>query len=127
MNRKHAMKIILNFFKNSPVVSANGFISRDLHFLNESYGIMVYEEQVSMVVMVMAGLGYAEAESLRKTMSRNSIQNLVLYWKKKFSLGALQRGYSSSLIVIGVLPVDKKFCHDIDLNFIILVLLYIDY
>ena len=73
-------------------------IHQDLHFLNESYGIMVYEEQVSMVVMVMAGLGYAEAESLRKTMSRNSIQNLVLYWKKKFSLGALQRGYSSSLI-----------------------------
>ena len=73
-------------------------IHKDLHFLNESYGIMVYEEQVSMVVMVMAGLGYAEAESLRKTMSRNSIQNLVLYWKKKFSLGALQRGYSSSLI-----------------------------
>ena len=30
MNRKNAIKIILNFFKNSPVVSANGFISRDL-------------------------------------------------------------------------------------------------
>ena len=35
MNRKHAMKIILNFFKNSPVVSANGFISRDLFNVND--------------------------------------------------------------------------------------------
>ena len=30
----------------------------DLDFLLESYGIMVYEEQVSMAVMIMAGLGY---------------------------------------------------------------------
>ena len=29
----------------------------DLEFLRESYGIMVYEEQVSMAVMTMAGLG----------------------------------------------------------------------
>ncbi len=35
MNRKHAMKIILNSFKNSPVVSANGFISRDLFNVND--------------------------------------------------------------------------------------------
>ena len=30
----------------------------DLDFLNESYGIMVYEEQVSKAAMVMAGMGY---------------------------------------------------------------------
>ena len=35
MNRKNAIKISLNFFKNSPVVSANGFISRDLFNVND--------------------------------------------------------------------------------------------
>ena len=30
MNRKDAMETILKSFKNSPIVSANGFISRDL-------------------------------------------------------------------------------------------------
>ena len=33
---------------------------------------MVYEEQVSMAVMRMAGLSYVEAEVLRKSMSRSS-------------------------------------------------------
>ncbi|MDG2398067.1 MAG: DNA polymerase III subunit alpha, partial [Candidatus Marinimicrobia bacterium] len=70
----------------------------DLDFLKESYGIMVYEEQVSMVAQVMAGMGYAEAESLRKTMSRDSMQHLIKNWKKKFFLGAKKRGYEEELI-----------------------------
>jgi DNA polymerase III, alpha subunit len=34
-------------------------IHPDLYFLRESYGIIVYEEQVSMTVMTMAGLSYS--------------------------------------------------------------------
>lgn len=70
----------------------------DLDFLSESYGIMVYEEQVSMAAMVMAGLGYAEADALRKTMSRDSMQHLILSWKKKFTAGSLRRGYRPQMI-----------------------------
>jgi len=73
-------------------------IHTDLDFLAESYGIMVYEEQVSMAAMTMAGLGYAEAEALRKTMSRDSLQHLILSWKKKFTEGSLRRGYSPNMI-----------------------------
>ena len=73
-------------------------IHPDMDFLKESYGIMVYEEQVSMAAMTMAGLGYAEAESLRKTMSRDSMQHLVPSWKQKFMDGAQRRGYSSNMI-----------------------------
>ena len=70
----------------------------DLEFLRESYGIMVYEEQVSMAVMKMAGLGYADAEKLRKAMSRNSMQHLIPLWKQRFIKGARHRGYSSKMI-----------------------------
>ena len=70
----------------------------DLSFLKESYGLMVYEEQVSTAAMVMAGMGYAEAESLRKTMSRDSMQHLIQRWKKKFYQGAKKRGYKNGLI-----------------------------
>ncbi len=49
----------------------------DLAFLKESYGIMVYEEQVSMAARVLAGFGYAEADALRKTMSRDSMQHNI--------------------------------------------------
>ena len=70
----------------------------DLEFLRESYGIMVYEEQVSMAVMKMAGLGYADAEKLRKAMSRNSMQHLIPLWKQRFIKGARHRGYSFKMI-----------------------------
>ena len=70
----------------------------DLEFLRESYGIMVYEEQVSMAVMTMAGLGYSDAEKLRKAMSRNSMQHLIPLWKQRFIKGAHNRGYSSEMI-----------------------------
>lgn len=70
----------------------------DLNFLKESYGIMVYEEQVSKAARVLAGFGYAEADALRKTMSRDSMQNLIPGWKKKFILKAQKRGYTNKLI-----------------------------
>jgi len=70
----------------------------DLDFLSESYGIMVYEEQVSTAARVLAGLGYAEADALRKTMSRDSMQYLIQAWKKKFTYGALEQGYELELI-----------------------------
>ena len=73
-------------------------IHPDLDFLNESYGIMVYEEQVSIAVMKMAGLKYSEAEILRKTMSRDSMQSHIKLWKKKFTSLCIDRGYSNEVI-----------------------------
>ncbi|MBH11083.1 MAG: DNA polymerase III subunit alpha [Candidatus Marinimicrobia bacterium] len=73
-------------------------IHPDLDFMSESYGIMVYEEQVVMAAMIMAGMGYAEAEALRKIISRNSSEYLISSWKKKFRKSALHRGYSPNII-----------------------------
>ncbi len=70
----------------------------DLNFLKESYGIMVYEEQVSKAARVLAGFSYAEADALRKTMSRDSMQHIIPGWKKKFYSNAQRRGYSNKLI-----------------------------
>jgi error-prone DNA polymerase len=46
----------------------------------------------------MAGLCYAEAEELRKTISRDSMKHLTILWKKKFTEGSLRRGYSPATI-----------------------------
>jgi DNA-directed DNA polymerase III PolC len=69
----------------------------DLQCLAESYGIMVYEEQVSMTAREIAGFGYAESDYLRKVISRPALVHLVPRWKKKFTAGALKRGYSAEL------------------------------
>ena len=59
-------------------------IHPDLGFLNETYGIMVYKEQVSMTIMQMTGLGYADTKKLMKLISRDSTQYLVPPWKTSF-------------------------------------------
>ena len=73
-------------------------IHPDLEFLKESYGIMVYEEQVSQAARVLAGFGYSEAEIFRKTMGREAFQHLLPGWKRRFYAGAQRRGYSRELI-----------------------------
>ncbi|MBU0712601.1 DNA polymerase III subunit alpha [bacterium] len=69
----------------------------DLKCLAESYGIMVYEEQVSMVAREIAGFGYAESDYVRKVISRPALEHLVPVWKKKFVTGAVNRGYTQQL------------------------------
>jgi DNA-directed DNA polymerase III PolC len=91
-----------NRFTNTMLERIHGapwkILHSDLSFLKESYGLMVYEEQVSTAAMVMAGMGYAEAELLRKIMSRDSMQHLIQRWEKKFYQGAKKRGYKNGLI-----------------------------
>ncbi|MCD6204505.1 MAG: DNA polymerase III subunit alpha, partial [Candidatus Marinimicrobia bacterium] len=69
----------------------------DLKCLQESYGIMVYEEQVSMVAREIAGFGYGESDYVRKVISRPALAHLVPVWKKKFISGAVNRGYTRQL------------------------------
>ena len=69
----------------------------DLHCLSESYGIMVYEEQVSTVARDIAGFGYADSDYIRKVISRSSLAHTVPFWKKKFINGANKNGYTSEL------------------------------
>ena len=73
-------------------------IHQDLSFLKESYGIMVYEEQVSMAVMTMTDFGYAKAELLRKTISRNENKEAIQDWEEKFNNSSIKRGYKPHII-----------------------------
>ena len=73
-------------------------IHKDLDFLKESYGIMVYEEQVSMTIMKMTGFGYAKTESFRKTIGRNSDKKIIDFLEIEFKKVCLNRGYKSNVI-----------------------------
>jgi error-prone DNA polymerase len=69
----------------------------DLEWLKESYGIMVYEEQVSMTARKIAGFTYSESDYIRKVISRPKLAHLVPAWKKKFIKGTINNGYSRKL------------------------------
>ncbi|MCF7804495.1 MAG: DNA polymerase III subunit alpha [Candidatus Marinimicrobia bacterium] len=73
-------------------------IHPDLDFLNESYGVMVYEEQVSITGRVMAGMSYQESDRLRKIMSRNARPWEIEEITDRFYDGAREHGYDEELI-----------------------------
>ncbi len=57
----------------------------------ETYGIAIYQEQVMMAVMELAGYTAAEADDLRKAISKKIAESLQKH-KEKFIEGASQRG-----------------------------------
>jgi len=61
--------------------------------LAETYGILVYQEQVVQVAMILAGFDWAEADGLRKVLSKKSTQLLSNY-RERFFNGCLKRGIS---------------------------------
>jgi error-prone DNA polymerase len=60
--------------------------------LKETYGIMVYQEDVSKVVMALADFNAAEADDLRKVISKKHKQKQVLDYRVKFMNGAQRNG-----------------------------------
>ena len=73
-------------------------IHKDLSFLSETYGIIVYEEQVSMVLMVMTGVGFEEAKAIRKIISRDVDKSKIDNCKNLFLKKSMKRGYEIDVI-----------------------------
>jgi len=65
--------------------------------LAENYGIMVYQEDVSQIAMKMAGFDPAEADMLRKVLSKKSRERIADY-RTRFYEGSRQRGVSRKVI-----------------------------
>jgi DNA polymerase-3 subunit alpha len=59
--------------------------------LRETYGIMVYQEQVMRIANVLAGFTLDEADTLRKAMSKKKLEEMARY-RERFVSGAAERG-----------------------------------
>jgi DNA polymerase-3 subunit alpha/error-prone DNA polymerase len=66
--------------------------------LDETFGIMVYQEDVSRVAMAMAGFSPTEADRLRKVMSKKDREHQLADFHKRFSAGARRRGATDEQI-----------------------------
>lgn len=60
--------------------------------LKNTYGILVYQEQVMQVASVMGGFSLGEADLLRRAMSKKK-RTVIDEMKAKFIFGATQKGY----------------------------------
>ncbi len=66
--------------------------------LDETFGIMVYQEDVSKVAVAMAGFSFADADGLRKIMSKKDKELALRDYQERFAQGARERGVSESQI-----------------------------
>ncbi|MQG21276.1 MAG: DNA polymerase III subunit alpha [SAR202 cluster bacterium] len=62
--------------------------------LQETYGIIVYQDQVLHIVRQFAGYSLGEADTVRKAMGKK-IASIMTEEKEKFVSGALERGYDN--------------------------------
>lgn len=63
--------------------------------LKPTYGIMIYQEQIMQIANVMAGYSFAEADVLRRAMSKKK-ENVLLEEKEKFVKRSIERGYNET-------------------------------
>ena len=61
--------------------------------LKETYGIMVYQEQIMMIAMSMAGFTMSEADDFRAAISKKK-RELLAHLREKFINGVIANGYS---------------------------------
>ena len=65
--------------------------------LEETYGVIVYQDQVFYIAQIFAGYSLAEADILRKAMGKK-IPEIMAQERQKFVQGALDQGYSQELV-----------------------------
>jgi len=60
--------------------------------LDETFGIMVYQEDVSRAAVALAGFSHAEADGLRKVLSKKDRHRRLPDYARRFADGARARG-----------------------------------
>ncbi|MFH1091710.1 MAG: DNA polymerase III subunit alpha, partial [Pseudomonadota bacterium] len=66
--------------------------------LDETFGIMVYQEDVSKTAVALAGFSHADADGLRKVMSKKDKALALRDYRERFVKGARARGVSDEQI-----------------------------
>jgi error-prone DNA polymerase len=66
--------------------------------LRETYGIMVYQEDVTKVAMEMAGFSAEEGDGLRKTLSKKRNAKRLAAFREQFTLGGWTKGIPADVL-----------------------------
>ncbi len=64
--------------------------------LEETYGVIVYQDQVLLIVQALAGYSLGEADIVRKAMGKK-VHAIMQQERQRFIQGALGKGYSQKL------------------------------
>lgn len=64
--------------------------------LNNTYGIIIYQEQIMQILSLMGGYSFAEADLVRRAMSKKK-REIMFEEREKFVNGALQKNYDKKI------------------------------
>ncbi len=67
-------------------------IAETKELLEETYGVIVYQEQVMLIAVKVAGFTMSEADTLRKAMGKKKV-DVMAKMKEKFVSGAAEHGH----------------------------------
>ena len=65
--------------------------------LKNTYGIIVYQEQIMQIAQIFSGMSFAQADILRRAIGKKKIE-LINSLKKDFIAGALAKGHSEDIV-----------------------------
>lgn len=72
------------------------YILSDLEpILKDTYGIIIYQEQILEILKVIGGYSYAEADKVRRAMSKKK-EDIILKEKEIFINNAVNKGYDKN-------------------------------
>lgn len=105
-NNIEELSSALALYRPGPMSNIDSFIKRKqgkekIDYIDErlkdilmpTYGIIIYQEQIMKISNVMAGYTMAEADLLRRAMSKKK-EDILLKEKDKFISGCIKNGYS---------------------------------
>jgi DNA polymerase-3 subunit alpha len=95
--RPGPMEQIPAFIQSKHSKTAINYLHPDLEpILKETYGVMVYQEQIMQVAATMAGFSLGEADSLRRAIGKKKLEALNEL-RAKFIQGCLNNGHTRGL------------------------------
>ena len=96
--RPGPMENIDTFIKRKEGKEKITYLHEDLEpVLSETYGIIVYQEQVMQILRLIGGFSYAEADIIRRAMSKKK-KDIINQYEEKFILGAINKGYERNVV-----------------------------
>lgn len=73
------------------------YLHPDLHpILEETYGVIIYQEQVMQILVKVGGYTYAEADNIRRAMSKKK-ESVMISDRKHFISNAINKGYNEEV------------------------------
>ena len=97
LDRPATMQYTASFANRRDGKEKVNYISNDIkEVLESTYGIILYQEQVNMIVTKMAGFSLAEADVFRRAISKKN-KDVILNAQKQFLEGAMKKGYTEGI------------------------------